>query len=269
MYNHAIRTMIITLSTSESVKLASKLKDFGISACTRSADEKTIIRNIISEKPDTVIIDLTLNGTDAAAIMEKVSALTPVPPAFIVLSDIRNSFIEKQLLALGAYLVFVKPIDNIEELADAVAASAIKSSAPISNDPEYLVTELLHNAGIPPHIKGYRYIRTSLLECLRDRSLIDSITKNLYTRVAEKYKTTPSSIERAIRHALKSTWERGNKRKLYSSLGYSPDLFYSYPTNSEFLAMSVDYLSLKIKTTPSFHVKPIMKITAGSEMGAF
>lgn len=132
----------------------------------------------------------------------------------------------------------------------------VKKTATDCGDAELMVTNLIRSLGIPAHIKGYRYIRTAVLECLNSHMFLESMTKSLYPRVAEIYQTTPARVERAIRHAIETAWDRKDKEVMSSFFGCNIDNFQSRPTNSEFIALAADRIGLSMKNCNQ-HEKPI------------
>lgn len=249
-----IKALVCDNTAAIGTTIASSLRERGLTAYTRSNTERAIINSILSEAPDVVISYLTLSDSDVVALINELSRKTTHLPAFIVLSELHNPFIENQVMRCGASYFMVEPID-FDELAEAVYAVSKRSVAKNSADPEIIVTEMIKKICIPPNLKGYRYIRTSVLECLRDRSLIDNITKGLYPFIAEKYDTTPARIERAIRKAIETAWERADKTSIYLVLGYDDTYFTNRPTNSEFIAMLVD--QIRLQTSRSAHTRQI------------
>ena len=245
-----IKALICDDSAPHGVKIAAELTKNQIYAYTRSANAPSIISSILSDKPDVVILDLTLENTDAAAIMQKVFPLVSKSPAFIVLSEIDNNFIKKQILSLGASYFLVKPID-ISRLADIVRSVADTVPDKNCQNTNLLTTELIRKAGIPAHIKGYRYVRACIIECLSDKTMLDSITKRLYSKVAEKYETTPIRVERAIRHAISIAWDRNGSMNISACLGYASSPLRERPSNAEFIAMATDKIHLQIITAES------------------
>lgn len=243
-----IKALVCDNTAAIGTTIASALRERGLTAYTRSNTEKAIINSVLSEAPDVVISYLTLSDSDAVAVINELSRKTSRLPAFIVLSELRNPFIENQVMRSGASYFMVDPID-FDELAEAVYAVSKRSAANSGNNPEIIVTEMIKKVCIPPNLKGYRYIRTGVLECLRDRSLLDNITKGLYPFIAEKYDTTPARTERAIRKAIETAWERADRTSIYLVLGYDDTYFTSRPTNSEFISMLVDQIRLQTSTT--------------------
>ena len=118
----------------------------------------------------------------------------------------------------------------------------------INDDMEIVVTDIIHQLGVPAHIKGYHYLRTAILYSIKDKSLLESVTKLLYPTVASIYETTSSRVERAIRHAIEIAWDRGNIDTLNSFFGYTVDTGKGKPTNSEFIALITDKLRLQYKS---------------------
>ena len=242
-----IKALICDNSVPTGTALASALTEHGIFAYTRSNTESTIINSIVSEAPDVVISYLTLGDSDVVTLMHKVRDTITDAPAFIVISEIKNTFIERQIMSNGAAYFIAEPI-NTDELAEAVAAVSRSTFPPNIADPEILVTEMIKKMCIPANLKGYRYIRSGVLECLRDRTLLDSITKRLYPTIAERFATTPARVERAIRTAIENSWERADKSSIRSVLGYDNSFFSDRPTNSEFIAMLSDKILLQMKS---------------------
>ena len=136
----------------------------------------------------------------------------------------------------------------MKDLMSAINSSLGDKAAVYSDDMEIVVTDIIHQLGVPAHIKGYHYLRTAILYSIKDKNLLDSVTKLLYPTVAEIYETTSSRVERAIRHAIEIAWDRGNVDTLNSFFGYTVDTGKGKPTNSEFIALITDKLRLRYKT---------------------
>lgn len=250
-----IKVLICDDSAESGIRIASKLREFDIYAYTRKPIGDTILNSILSDTPDVVVTDLSLQDTDAIYIMEKVKSIVAVCPQFVILSDVYNSFIERQVLENGAAYMMIKPIDA-DELYNVIKMVTVKKTATDCGDAELMVTNLIRSLGIPAHIKGYRYIRTAVLECLNSHMFLESMTKSLYPRVAEIYQTTPARVERAIRHAIETAWDRKDKEVMSSFFGCNIDNFQSRPTNSEFIALAADRIGLSMKNCNQ-HEKPI------------
>lgn len=246
MQNQNIKVLICDDSASNGVRIAAKLGEKGIYAYTRSNTETAMIHSILSDRPDVVVTDLTLTDSDAVAVMERVRPLLSESPAFVIVSDIANSFIERQIMANGASYFLVRPFD-MDRLCDVIRTVAKKTVDIGCTNAEMIVTDMIRRVGIPAHIKGYRYVREGALACIAERSLLDSITKRLYPRIAKEYETTPSRVERAIRHAIETAWERGNRTEMHDLFGYGAGYFSGRPTNAEFIAMVTDKARLQLR----------------------
>ena len=244
MYQTQIKVLVCDNTAAKGTAIASALKERGLIAYTRSNTANAIINSILSESPDVVVSYLTLSDSDIVALIGELRAKTACLPSFIVLSELDNSFIENQVMRSGASYFMSEPVD-LNELAEAVYAVSRKSISKNCNNPEILVTEMIKKICIPPNLKGYRYIRTCVLECLRNRLLLDNITKGLYGLIAEKNATTPARVERAIRNAIETAWERADRSSIALVLGYDYHYFDNRPTNSEFIAMLVDQIRLQ------------------------
>jgi two-component system response regulator (stage 0 sporulation protein A) len=175
-------------------------------------------------------------------------------PIFVVLSMVSNSNVFLEASSAGAELCLLKPYDAgsltehvgslLEKRFRAPSAGPMEDKAP---DIEAQVTKIIHQIGVPAHIKGYQYLRTAILLTVGDSDIINSVTKILYPSVAKKYQTTTSRVERAIRHAIEVAWDRGDVDTLNSYFGYTIQQGRGKPTNSEFIAMIADNLRLRYK----------------------
>jgi two-component system response regulator (stage 0 sporulation protein A) len=168
-------------------------------------------------------------------------------PAFIITSSYDNEFIERQVMESGAFYYLLKPYDA-EDLCSVIKNAMAEKISNLSDDMEIVVTDIIHQLGVPAHIKGYHYLRTAILYSIEDKNLLDSVTKLLYPTVAGIYETTSSRVERAIRHAIEIAWDRGNIDTLNSFFGYTVDTSKGKPTNSEFIALITDKLRLQYKS---------------------
>jgi len=245
MNNYQIKVLIADDSADFGIRIASKLRQQNIFAYTRRKDGLVILENIKKDNPDVVITDLSLPNLDAVAIMNSVSQ-SGCSTKFIVTSPIQNSYIEKQVIENGASYFLVEPIGT-DTLCSIIKSVAHVSTSRECTDLELIVTDIIHSLGIPAHIKGYQYLRTAIMMAIEDNNIINSVTKVLYPSVAEKYSTTSSRVERAIRHAIEVAWDRGDIDTLTSYFGYTIQNNRGKPTNSEFIAMIADNLRLKNK----------------------
>ncbi len=213
--------------------------------------------------PDVVIIDIWMSKLDGLSVVRSAKATSygeDKPPVIIMTSPISNQNIFVQALQAGAELCLIKPLNqsNLIEYVDSMLKNrssktersserADKSSTDDTPDIEAQVTRIIHQIGVPAHIKGYQYLRTAILLTVKDSDIINSVTKILYPSVAKKYSTTTSRVERAIRHAIEVAWDRGDVDTLNSYFGYTIQNNRGKPTNSEFIAMIADNLRLKNK----------------------
>ncbi len=209
--------------------------------------------------PDVVITDLWLSRLDGIGLIKNIRAINfgkDVAPAIIVASAVPAQHIFIESINAGANICLLKPFDftslceHIRTLAEARLPKKIdvkNDSLDSCEDMESHVTKIIHQIGVPAHIKGYQYLRTAILMTISDSEIINSVTKILYPSVAKKYSTTTSRVERAIRHAIEVAWDRGDIDVLNSYFGYTIHNSRGKPTNSEFIAMIADSLRLKFK----------------------
>ncbi|MDE6101476.1 MAG: sporulation transcription factor Spo0A [Ruminococcus sp.] len=244
--NNKIRVLIGDDSAETGVSIANKLRERGMYAYTRRKDCSIILESIRNDPPDVVVIDITAQNGDVVSIMKRVRELGVKFPVFVVTSSYDNEFIERQVIDNGASKFLLKPYDA-DDLCRAINSALGDRANSLSDDMEVVVTDIIHQLGVPAHIKGYHYLRTAILYSIEDKTLLDSVTKLLYPTVAGIYDTTSSRVERAIRHAIEIAWDRGNVDTLNSFFGYTVDTGKGKPTNSEFIALITDKLRLRYK----------------------
>lgn len=201
--------------------------------------------------PDVLVLDIIMPQLDGIGVLERLSLdLYEKKPIVIILTAFGQENITQKAVELGAAYFIVKPFD-FNVLADRIIQLASGAKLPYCMPPAerqnltVTVTNVIHNMGVPPHIKGYQYLRDAILMTVNDLSLLGAITKELYPSIAKKYKTTPARVERAIRHAIELTWNRGNIEMLHKYFGHTIDIERGKPTNSEFIAMIADKLRLE------------------------
>mgnify|MGYP002508511858 CR=1 FL=1 len=245
--NNKIKVLIGDDSAGIGVSAANKLRERGMYAYTRKKDSNIIVESIKNDPPDAAVLDITAQNGDAVTIMKKVRELGVKFPAFIITSAYDNEFIERQVMENGAAKFLLKPYDA-DDLFNAISSALGDRVNSLSDDMEIVVTDIIHQLGVPAHIKGYHYLRTAILYSIEDKNLLDSVTKLLYPTVANIYDTTSSRVERAIRHAIEIAWDRGNVDTLNSFFGYTVDTSKGKPTNSEFIALITDKLRLRYKS---------------------
>ncbi|MGN0604905.1 MAG: sporulation transcription factor Spo0A [Oscillospiraceae bacterium] len=252
-----VKVLIGDDSVEYGIACASTLRSKGLYVITRQKDGNVILDSIRNDSPDVVVIDAILPHIDAIEIIKKISASSCKKPAFIITSAYDNTFIERQVMQNGASYFMLKPFDvnalgdRILSLTQEGGAKCPDKSAGSQNteqDMEIVVTDMIHQLGVPAHIKGYHYLREAILSSLADPDLLESVTKSLYPNVAQKFQTTSSRVERAIRHAIEIAWDRGNLDTLNAFFGYTVNTCKGKPTNSEFIALITDKLRLQYKS---------------------
>ncbi len=244
--NNKIKVLIGDDTAETGISTANKLRERGMYAYTRRKDCNVIIDSIKKESPDAVVVDINVQNGDVVTMMKKVREMGVKVPAFIITSAYDNEFIERQVMDNGASKMLLRPYEA-DDLYNAVVSSLGDRADSFSDDMEVVITDIIHQLGVPAHIKGYHYLRTAILYSVRDKSLLESVTKLLYPTVAGIYNTTSSRVERAIRHAIEIAWNRGNVDTLNAFFGYTVDTCKGKPTNSEFIALITDKLRLRYK----------------------
>lgn len=221
---------------------------------------KTLVENssenLYENSPDVILMDAFMYQVDALGVLKNLNEMRlEKRPAVIVMSAVDNAKFEQELIAAGANYCFLKPFD-VDLMAQRIKQlvkwckndenSIFSADSKSTNDLEIIVTDIMHQIGIPAHIKGYEYIRTSIILTVKDSEIMNSVTKILYPTIAKKYATTPSRVERAIRHAIEVAWDRGDIDVLDAYFGYTIQNSRGKPTNSEFIAMISDKIRLRI-----------------------
>ncbi|MDR2752468.1 MAG: sporulation transcription factor Spo0A [Clostridiales bacterium] len=220
-------------------------------------------QKIISLKPDVAILDGIMPNLDGLGILERLEkAKCPnETPICIMLSAVNQEKITQQAIDLGAEYYMVKPFDlaclasRIRQMKDVlssngtVPSAAVKSAKNQNVNLESRVTNILHEIGVPAHIRGYHYMREAIMMAVEDIDVLNYITKELYPSIAKKCNTTPSRVERAIRHAIEVAWSRGKVDIIDNMFGYTINNHKGKPTNSEFIALIADRLRLELKAS--------------------
>lgn len=230
-----------------------------------AANGKATFEMIKKHEPDVVLLDIIMPEDDGISVMKKVFQDEQIKkrPAFIVISSVGKETITEDAFENGAIYYFMKPFDNqalIEKIRSVRPKMNSKNqnniSKPLVNSNheainihllETEITSIIHDIGIPAHIKGYNYLRESIILAIKDADIINCITKILYPTIAKMYQTTPSRVERAIRHAIEVAWNRGNTDTLNDLFGYTISNGKGKPTNSEFIALIADKIRLEYK----------------------
>ena len=249
--DNKIKVLIGDDSAEYGIACASSLRAAGLYVITRRKDGRTLVDAIQHDAPDVVIVDAILPNLDAMELMRRVRAANGKQPYFIVTSAYDSAFIEKQAMESGASYFMLKPF-NLEMLAQRIfrlvqGEQATNSGNREEEDLEFVVTETIHQLGVPAHIKGYHYLRVAILLSIDNQELLESVTKMLYPAVAKHFDTTSSRVERAIRHAIEIAWDRGDLDTLNTFFGYTVNTAKGKPTNSEFIALITDKLRLQYR----------------------
>jgi two-component system response regulator (stage 0 sporulation protein A) len=221
------------------------------------------IYHIIKEKnPDVVLMDVVMPKLDGLAVLKKVSEDASITkrPAFVMISAIGQEKITEEAFDYGADYFIMKPFDNemvlsrIRHVRDAKTErdkkkinAYEKSEEQGGGNLEQIVTDMIHEVGVPAHIKGYQYLREAIIMSVNDMDMLNSITKVLYPTIAKRFDTTSSRVERAIRHAIEVAWSRGKMDTIDELFGYTVSHGKGKPTNSEFIALITDKIRLQMK----------------------
>ncbi len=220
------------------------------------SEGNSLVSEINEYAPDIVLCDMVMPGKDAVSVIEHTNGGHGRRPFFIVTSFYKSAFVEKQIMSCANAYFMLKPFDAesflgvVSRISMASVDDFVNGSDDnVSSQFEIAVTDVLHQIGIPAHIKGYHYLREAIMLSLEDNEMLESVTKLLYPTVAEKFKTTSSRVERAIRHAVETAWDRGDVDVLNEMFGYTISVGKGKPTNSEFIALITDNLRLRFKIT--------------------
>ena len=238
-------------------------------------DGREAVEMILNTQPDIALLDVIMPHMDGIGVLEKVNeANMRKRPTCIMISAVGQDKITQRALELGADYYAIKPIDiqmllrRIKEIKNykpsrvknnvnntvvnrEIKAQYIELSPEEKKDQKHLealVTNIIHEVGVPAHIKGYQYLREAIMMVVNNIDIINQITKQLYPDIAIKFHTTPSRVERAIRHAIEVAWTRGQTETVDSIFGYTISAAKGKPTNSEFIAMIADKLRLELKS---------------------
>ena len=231
---------------------------YGIAAGFCMKDGEEIISRVENDCPDVVIMDLFMTHIDSIGVMRAIRKQKPEKlPMFVIYSSFDSPVLEREVMSAGATYFVLKPF-NLSDLAENIVRlskrqrqrtkGGIRQIGFDSGSLELKVTEILHQIGVPAHIKGYHYLRDSIIMCVEKPEIINAVTKQLYPSVAKKYETTSSRVERAIRHAIEVAWDRGDVEVLNGYFGYTIQGSRGKPTNSEFIAMISDKLRLQMRS---------------------
>lgn len=215
-----------------------------------AADGAEALELIRKEEPDVAVLDIAMPRIDGLGVLEKLDKEDGITkkPIVIMLTALNKDETVQKAVNLGAGYFMVKPVDmdilesRIVELCNNPKTSTYAPDRVRNLDRD--VTRLIQQMGMPAHLKGYQYLRDAIILVVEEMNLMGAVTKELYPMIAEKYNTTPSRVERAIRHAIELAWDRGNIEMINKFFGYTINMDRGKPTNSEFIAMVADRLRI-------------------------
>lgn len=239
-------------------ELVSNDKDLHVVGTAKDGEEAY---ELIKEKePDVVLLDIIMPKLDGLGVMDKVNSDVSIRkrPSFIMISAIGQELVTEAAFARGASYYIMKPFSNemvlsrikslhgVAKIPETKLVNAYEKPEKITRKSiEEVVTEMIHDVGVPAHIKGYQYLREAIIMSVIDMDMLNSITKILYPEVSKKFQTTPSRVERAIRHAIEVAWSRGKVDTIEELFGYTISVGKGKPTNSEFIALITDKIRMK------------------------
>ncbi len=225
----------------------------GFEVVGTAGDGEQAIRMITARKPDVLVLDLMLSKQDGISVLKAISSMDH-PPKTLATSAFMTDYISSAAANLGVKYLMLKPCDMsalVERLEEIRGGESLRTANLRRADKaniETMVTSIIHEIGVPAHIKGYQYLREAIIIAVNDMDVINAITKVLYPQVAKTFSTTPSRVERAIRHAIEVAWDRGDLDTLQRFFGYTVSNTKGKPTNSEFIALIADKLQLQLKS---------------------
>jgi two-component system response regulator (stage 0 sporulation protein A) len=248
---------VVLADDNENLTMTTKalLDDYGIEVVGIAATGEEALEQSRRLKPDVLVLDLCLPRIDGLGVLSRLySREEEYHPSTMIYSCVANEEVMRHAMTAGASYYLLKDND-VSILADRIrtlANGGFQAAEQANGEPqletqlqlEHAVTDIIHDIGVPAHIKGYQYLRVAITMAVMDSSILDSVTKRLYPSVARQFQTTSSRVERAIRHAVEVAWDRGNVETLNSYFGYTIHNNKGKPTNSEFIAMIADKLIL-------------------------
>ncbi len=234
--------------------LARALEDYaGMEVVGQARDGERLLELIRETAPDVVVTDAMLPKKDGLSVIRAAGELAlKTHPAFYVVTSFASESLLAEAMSLKVSCFTLKPCDTADLAKRIATGGTVRfggGSRPASPEValEMRVTGIIHDIGVPAHIKGYQYLREAIIMTVQDMDTINAITKVLYPTVAKRYKTTSSRVERAIRHAIEVAWDRGDVEVLNSFFGYTVSNVKGKPTNSEFISMIADRIRLEQK----------------------
>ena len=216
-------------------------------------DGERAIALVLEQKPEILVLDLMLAKKDGISVLKAIGALEH-KPTVLAPSGFITDYVASAAANLGVRYLMLKPCDTsalVERLEEIRGGENLRMPAARhtgKQNIETMVTNIIHEIGVPAHIKGYQYLREAIIIAVEDMDVITAITKILYPQVAKTFQTTPSRVERAIRHAIEVAWDRGDLDTLQKFFGYTVSNTKGKPTNSEFIALIADKLQLQMRS---------------------
>jgi len=255
--NSKLKILIADNQTEFGEMYGKVLENYGMEVSLCAKDGLELVDRAKKLKPDVVLADVFMPNLDILGVLNTLKeTMSKEMPLVMAMSSFDNPRLEKETLNAGAAYYFLKPFD-ITTLADRIIQLSgwkserspviVRDNVVTDAELEVMVTDIIHQIGVPAHIKGYHYLRESIMLSIKNDDIINSVTKLLYPTVAKKFSTTSSRVERAIRHAIEVAWDRGDLDVLNSFFGYTINNSRGKPTNSEFIAMISDKLRLKLR----------------------
>ena len=225
----------------------------GFQVVGTATDGEQAIRMIGERKPEILVLDLMLSKQDGFSVLKAIAGMER-RPVTLATSAFVTEYVSGAAASLGVRYLMLKPcdmnalVDRLEEMRGGESLRSLPARRTDKNSIESMVTGIIHEIGVPAHIKGYQYLREAIIIAVNDMDVINAITKVLYPQVAKTFQTTPSRVERAIRHAIEVAWDRGDLDTLQRFFGYTVSNTKGKPTNSEFIALIADRLQLQLKS---------------------
>ena len=216
-------------------------------------DGEQAVRMILQTRPQILVLDMMLAKKDGIGVLKAIQTMEQ-KPAVLATSGFITDYVASAAANLGVQYLMLKPCDmsalaeRLEELRGGQTGKTSQQRSAGQPNIEAMVTSIIHEIGVPAHIKGYQYLREAIIIAVNDMDVINAITKVLYPQVAKTFQTTPSRVERAIRHAIEVAWDRGDLDTLQRFFGYTVSNTKGKPTNSEFIALIADKLQLQLKS---------------------
>ena len=251
---HATTVFIADSAEDFCLGLSSALqRSDGFQVVGTACDGEQVVRMMEQLKPEVLVLDLMLSKKDGIGVLKAIAGMER-KPVTLATSAFITEYVSTAAANLGVRYLMQKPCDMaaiVERLQEIRGGESLRYPAVRRNDKtsiESLVTGIIHEIGVPAHIKGYQYLREAIIIAVNDMDVINAITKVLYPQVAKTFQTTPSRVERAIRHAIEVAWDRGDLDTLQRFFGYTVSNTKGKPTNSEFIALIADKLQLQLKS---------------------